>query len=36
MYAPMTQLTPWLAINGLMWMTKQAKGPYLARQLSMF
>jgi hypothetical protein len=34
--APGTQLTPWLAIRGLMWMTKCAKGPYLARQLLVF
>jgi hypothetical protein len=31
-----TQPTPWLAIRGLMWTTKYARGPYLARQLSMF
>jgi hypothetical protein len=33
---PGVQLTPWLAIRGLMWMTKRAKDPYLARELSVF
>jgi hypothetical protein len=31
MCVPGTQLTPWLAIRGLMRMSKHAKGPYLAR-----
>ena len=31
-----TQLTPWLVIRGLMWISRRVKGPYLARQLSVF
>ena len=31
-----TQLMPQLAIRGLMWMSRRAKSPYLAHQLSVF
>jgi hypothetical protein len=31
MCVPKTQLTPWLAIRGLMRMSKHVKGPYLGR-----
>ena len=33
---PRIQLTLRLAIRGLVWMSRCAKGPYLARQLSVF
>jgi hypothetical protein len=31
-----TQLTPWLAIRGLLWTIRRAKGPYLVCQLLVF
>ena len=33
---PGTQLMLWLAIRGLLWMTRRVKGPYLVHKLSVF